>query len=136
MGSRTEGPSGGAAASRDVAQLVRASVKFERRARHTNVALCAMLHYLKAMPRLSIDITPEEHQKLKAIAALKGESIKDYVLKRTLGDAPALDDMSEDEAVVALANFLRPRIEQARLGEFSTKSMADIRRDARKQAGL
>ena len=88
------------------------------------------------MPRLSIDITPEEHQKLKAIAALKGESIKDYVLKRTLGDAPALDDMSEDEAVVALADFLRPRIEQARLGEFSTKSMADIRRDARKQVGL
>ena len=39
------------------------------------------------MPRLSIDITPEEHQKLKAIAALKGESIKDYVLKRTLDDA-------------------------------------------------
>jgi Antitoxin ParD len=95
-----------------------------------------MLHYLKVMPRLSIDITPEEHQKLKAIAALKGESIKDYVLKRTLGDAPALDDMSEDEAVVALANFLRPRIEQARLGEFSTKSMADIRREARTQAGL
>ena len=94
------------------------------------------MRYLMAMPRLSIDITPEEHQKLKAIAALKGESIKDYVLKRTLGDAPALDDMSEDEAVVALADFLRPRIEQARLGEFSTKSMADIRRDAHKQAGL
>lgn len=88
------------------------------------------------MPRLSIDITPEEHQRLKAIAALKGESIKDYVLKRTLGDAPALDDMNEDEAVAALADFLRPRIEQARLGEFSTKSMADIRRDAHKQAGL
>ena len=88
------------------------------------------------MTRLSIDITPEEHQKLKAIAALKGESIKDYVLKRTLGDTPALDYMSEDEAVAALADFLRPRIEQARLGEFSTKSMADIRRDAHKQAGL
>lgn len=88
------------------------------------------------MPRLSIDITPEEHQKLKAIAALKGESIKDYVLKRTLGDAPDLDNMNEEEAVAALADFLRPRIEQARLGEFSTKSMADIRRDAHKQAGL
>lgn len=88
------------------------------------------------MPRLSIDITPEEHQKLKAIAALKGESIKDYVLKRTLGDAPALNDMSEDEAVAALADFLKPRIEQARLGEFSTKSMADIRREARKRVGL
>ena len=94
------------------------------------------MRYLMLMPRLSIDITPEEHQKLKAIAALKGESIKDYVLKRTLGDAPALDDMSEDEAVAALADFLRPRIEQARLGEFSTKSMADIRRDAHRQAGL
>ena len=44
------------------------------------------------MPRLSINIAPEEHRKLKAIAALKGESIKDYVLK--------------------------PRIEQARRGEF------------------
>ncbi len=94
------------------------------------------MRYLMAMPRLSIDITPEEHQKLKAIAALKGESIKDYVLKRTLGDAPALDNMSEDEAVAALADFLKPRIEQAQLGEFSTKSMADIRREAQKQVGL
>ena len=92
--------------------------------------------YLEAMPRLSIDITPEEHQKLKAIAALKGESIKDYVLKRTLGDALALDDMSEDEAVAALADFLKLRIEQARRGAFSTKLMADIRRESRKQAGL
>ena len=65
------------------------------------------MRYLMAMPRLSIDITPEEHQKLKAIAALKGESIKDFVLKRTLGDAPALDDMSEAEAVAALADFLK-----------------------------
>jgi len=88
------------------------------------------------MPRLSIDITPEEHQKLKAIAALKGESIKDYVLKRTLGDAPALNDMGEDEAVSALADYLKPRIDQARRGELSAKSMADIRREARKQAKL
>ena len=94
------------------------------------------MSYLETMPRISIDITAEEHQKLKAIAALKGESIKDYVLKRTLGDAPALNGMSDDEAVAALAEFLKPRIEQARLGEFSTKSMADIRSDAHKQAGL
>ena len=94
------------------------------------------MRYLMAMPRLSIDITPEEHQKLKAIAALKGESIKDYVLKRTLGDAPALDNMSEAEAVAALAAFLEPRIEQALRGEFSKKSLADIRREAHQQAGL
>ena len=94
------------------------------------------MRYPTTMPRLSIDITPEEHQKLKAIAALKGESIKDYVLKRTLGDAPALNGMSDDEAVAALAEFLKPRIEQARLGEFSTKSIADIRREAHNQVGL
>lgn len=88
------------------------------------------------MPRLSIDITPEEHQKLKAIAALKGQSIKDYVLKRTLGEAPDIDGMTEDEAFSALVDFLKPRIEQARRGELSTKSMSDIRREAREQAGL
>ena len=87
------------------------------------------------MPRLSIDITAEEHQKLKAIAALKGQSIKDFVLKRTLGDAPALDAMSEEEAFGALTEFLRPRIEQAERGELSAKSVSDIRREARAQAG-
>ncbi len=107
-----------------------------RHVRPTNVVLWAALCYVSGMPRLSIDITAEDHQKLKAIAALKGESIKEYVLKRTLGDAPALDGMREDEAVAALADFLKPRIEQARLGAFSTKSMTDIRREAHKQAGL
>lgn len=85
------------------------------------------------MPRLSIDITPEEHQKLKAIAALRGQSIKDYVLRRTLDGVPALDSMSEYEAFRALADFLEPRIEQARRGELSTKSVADIRREEREQ---
>ncbi|MER0240416.1 antitoxin [Fulvimarina sp. MAC8] len=87
------------------------------------------------MPRLSIDVTPEEHRKLKAIAALSGESLKDYVLKRTLGDTPGLDTMEEDEAVAALANFLKPRIDEARQGKLSTKTMADIRGEAREEAG-
>ena len=88
------------------------------------------------MPRLSIDISPEEHQKLKAIAALKGQSIKDYVLGRALGDTPALDGMDEDEAFNALANFLEPRVEQARRGELSGKSVEEIRREERKRAGV
>ena len=88
------------------------------------------------MPRLSIDVTPEEHQKLKAIAALKGQSIKDYVLNRTLSEVPALEGMSEAEALSALTDFLKPRIDQARRGELSVKSMDDIRREARERAGL
>ncbi|MEL6619707.1 MAG: antitoxin [Pseudomonadota bacterium] len=91
-------------------------------------------HY--GTPRLSIDTSQEDHQKLKAIAALKGQSLKDYVLGRALGDAPALDDMSEDQAFMALANFLEPRVEQARRGELSGKSLDEIRREERKRAGV
>jgi hypothetical protein len=94
------------------------------------------IDYCLRMPRLSIDISPEDHQKLKAIAALKGQSIKEYVLGRALGDAPALDGMSEDEAFMALANFLEPRIEQARRGELSGKSVDEILREERKRAGV
>lgn len=88
------------------------------------------------MPRLSIDITSEEHQKLKAIAALKGQSIKDFVLNRTLGETPAVDEMSESQALEALSDFLKPRIEQAQHGKLSTKSIKDIRKEAHKQAGI
>ena len=95
-----------------------------------------VLDYCLAMPRLSIDISPEDHQKLKAIAALNGQSIKDYVLGRALGDAPALKGLTKDEAFEALANFLEPRIEQARRGQLSGKSLDDIRREERKRAGV
>ena len=95
-----------------------------------------MIDYLIPLPRLLIDISPEDHQKLKAIAALKGQSIKDYVLGRALGDTPALAEMSEDQAFMALANFLEPRIEQARRGELSGKSLVEIRREERKRAGV
>jgi hypothetical protein len=86
------------------------------------------------MPRLSIDISAEEHQKLKAIAALKGQTIKDYVLGRALDGFPPLDDtMSESEALDALKGFLEPRLAQARNGEFSSKSFKEIRETARDQ---
>ena len=98
--------------------------------------MCSALDYFLRMPRLSIDISPEDHQKLKAIAALKGQSIKDYVLGRALGDTPALARMSEGQAFTALANFLEPRIEQARRGEFSGKSLDEIRREECKRTGF
>jgi hypothetical protein len=41
------------------------------------------------MSRISIDVTASEHKKLKAMAALRGKSIKDYVLERTLGTGEA-----------------------------------------------
>ncbi|GAA4815164.1 hypothetical protein GCM10011365_02620 [Marinicella pacifica] len=77
--------------------------------------------------RLSIEITPEQHQLLKVAAALQGETIKDYVLKRTL---PAL---SEQEALQKLEAFLRPRIESARKGELTSDSVDSIFNDVLKQ---
>ena len=51
------------------------------------------------MSRISIDVTDDEHKKLKAMAALRGKSIKDYVLERTLGaedtDAALLQQLEE-----------------------------------------
>lgn len=67
---------------------------------------CAPLDYGLCMPRLSMDISSENHQKLKVIAALKGQSMKEYVLDRALGEAPALDGLSEDDAFTALPDFL------------------------------
>lgn len=56
------------------------------------------------MSRISIDVTQEEHQKLKAVAALKGMSIKDYVLERTLGEN------GDDGALKELESLLDKRI--------------------------
>jgi len=55
------------------------------------------------MSRISIDVTSEEHQKLKAMAALQGKSIKDYVIERTLGvelDKTHESDLAELEALL------------------------------------
>ena len=45
---------------------------------------------------------------------------------------------SEDQAAAfeSLSRFLAPRIEQARDGILSDKSISDIKKDARRQSGL
>lgn len=60
--------------------------------------------------RLSIEVTPEQHQRLKAVAALRGQSIKDYVLNRVL---PETSTKEEDEALRQLEAFLELRIKAA-----------------------
>lgn len=60
--------------------------------------------------RLSIEVTPEQHQRLKAVAALSGKSIKAYVLERVLPDTQAVDD---GEALRELETFLGLRLKAA-----------------------
>lgn len=76
------------------------------------------------MSRISIDVTPEEHQRLKAMAALQGKSIKDFVLANTLGQASEGSD--EAAALAELETLLDKRLARARAGGVSTRSAADI----------
>ena len=77
--------------------------------------------------RLSIEVSPEQHQRLKASAALQGKTIKDYVLDKTL---PNSDERS---ALAELEAFLKPRLEAADRGELSDKSVDDIFNEAERQ---
>lgn len=87
------------------------------------------------MPRLSIDISPQDHQQLKVMAALKGQSIKDYVLSRALVDIPDPATMTDAEALQALKELLAPRLAEADAGQVVTATAADIKREARVRQG-
>lgn len=73
------------------------------------------------MSRLSIDLTPEQHQKIKAVAALQGKSIKEYVLAQIL---PTSSD--EELALDELGMLLDERIKSAKAGKMSQKSVEEI----------
>ena len=87
------------------------------------------------MRRLSIEVTPEQHQRLKAIAALSGKTIKDYVLERALPPLPETEGLSEEDALHQLEAFLKPRLEAAERGEVVAKSVerifGEVRRESR-----
>ena len=84
------------------------------------------------MSRLSIEITPEQHQRLKALAALHGKSIKDYVLEQALPALPELDSLSEEEALAKMEDYLKPRIEAARQGKTSARPVRQIFEDVKR----
>ena len=78
------------------------------------------------MSRLSIEVTPEQHQRLKAIAALHGQTLKDYILERTLPNLPKSESLSEEEALKRLDAFLHPRVAEAERGEIVEDSVERI----------
>lgn len=73
------------------------------------------------MSRLSIDLTPEQHQKIKAVAAMQGKSIKEYVLTQIL---PTSSD--EDMALRELEVLLDKRVRSVKAGKISQKSVEEI----------
>jgi uncharacterized protein (DUF1778 family) len=85
------------------------------------------------MSRLSIEVTPEQHQRLKAIAALHGQTIKDYILACALPSLPAQEALSEEETLRQLEEFLQPRIEAAERGEIVNQSVTEIVNELKKE---
>ena len=73
------------------------------------------------MSRLSIEITEQQHQNIKALAAMQGKSIKEYAMQRLL---PLTAD--EEKALQELEEFLTPRIEAAERGEVVSTSVMAI----------
>ncbi len=73
------------------------------------------------MTRLSIELTEQQHKQIKAVAALQGQTIKQYAVARLL---PMTAD--EKKAIRELKTFLGPRIEEALAGNVSQKTFAEI----------
>jgi hypothetical protein len=80
--------------------------------------------------KISIDVTDDEHKKLKALAALRGKSIKHYVIERTLGAGEA-----DDAALRELEELLDNRIHAAQAGAVSRRTPSEVFAEAaRKKA--
>ena len=78
------------------------------------------------MSRLQIELSSEQHQRLKATAALKGQTLKQYVLERVLPP-------EEDEALKEFEAFIKPRIEAAERGELSCRTPQQIFEDVQQK---
>ena len=72
------------------------------------------------MSRLTIDITDQQHQSLKALVALQGKTIKQYALERLFSDEDAAQAWQE------LKNLLGARINEGLEGRVSVKSIGEI----------
>jgi hypothetical protein len=73
------------------------------------------------MSRLTIDVTDEQHQSLKALAALQGKTIKEYAIDRLFAPNP-----DEERALSALKTLLARRIAEADAGDVDGRSFTEI----------
>ncbi len=74
------------------------------------------------MSRLSIEVSPDQHQKIKALAALQGKSIKDYILSKLFNAS----NENEQAALSELEELLSSRILQASKSGASSYSIQQI----------
>ena len=80
------------------------------------------------MSRLSIEISSEQHQKIKALAALQGKSIKDFILNKLF----SANNKDEQAAMAELEELLLFRIKKANNSSASSKTIQQITDDVLK----
>lgn len=73
------------------------------------------------MSRLTIDITDQQHQSLKALAAMQGKTIRQYAIERLFPGRTG-----EDDAWQELKTLLGRRISEGLAGKVSAKSIDAI----------
>lgn len=73
------------------------------------------------MSRLTIDMTEQEHQALKAMAALEGKTIKQFTLERLFSK-----ETSATSALDQIKALLTERVAQAQRGELADGSVTEI----------
>ena len=73
------------------------------------------------MSRLTIEVTEQQHQHIKALAALQGKTIKEYALARLFALTP-----DEVQAMGELKALLLPRIAEGLGGVVSGKTFDEI----------
>ena len=80
------------------------------------------------MSRLTIDVTDQQHQALKALAALEGKTIKQYVLERLLPS-------DEEQAMQDLKAMLRVRLAAAEGGNVTSLNATEIAEEVIRETG-
>ena len=82
------------------------------------------------MSRLTIDMTEQQHQSLKALAALQGKTIKQYTLERLFPS-----DETADQAWQELRNLLKARVQNGLAGKITSKGISDLLAEELAEAG-
>lgn len=89
----------------------------------TFVLMCFFYAPDRPMSRLTIDVTEQQHQALKAMAALEGKSIRQYALER-------LFPPDVERAVKELKSLIAARAAEAQRGEVVASSITQVAEEA------
>ena len=111
----------------------------ESKRSYENVVMWVCWPYIKPMPRLSIDLTAEQHKAIKARALLSDQTIRDYILNLALQGPPtnslnpsASTPLPHEQGIDWEAD-LKARIDEAVNARFADFDVDALMYDAKKR---